>query len=281
MGSLREEGSRRLMAGRAFERPGEDAGLHAGRGVFFEVLHRLQPRVTGDLMGEPLALYRPLFAAAIDHLPVDTRRWSWRYCESYPMWDTFRYASEFDPPEAHRIRDLLNRWARKWNLGDEWCLEAAVETLAQMSAAEGDPEPEPLYYVDQVGVECPFREDELDFDFHHPGWRSPTLTDWGSAEGDIDAAYARFKMAYKERVERLCREEGLVPVRRTRHRASDHFEWLVLCTVEREHFREVARDRKVSEQAVGKAVKRLASLIDLTLPGHLSPPKSSGQRSPG
>jgi hypothetical protein len=48
---------------RAFEHPAEDAGVHEARERFLHAVHRVQPGVSRDLMGEPLALYRPIYRA--------------------------------------------------------------------------------------------------------------------------------------------------------------------------------------------------------------------------
>jgi len=257
-------GQRHAFAGRAFERPGEDAGVHGGRGLFFAAVHQVEPRVVRDLMGEPLALYRPLFEAALAHLPEDRRTWGrWRYAEAHPGWDTFRYAVPTSSPEVRQLRDLLLRWSRKWRLGDAWCLAAAVDTLADLSAAGDAAEPGPLSYPWATMIEIPFSDAEMRFTFSDRGW-SPTLVRWERFEGWLDDAYERAKRDYKERIEALCRDEGLVAVTPRRQRKGDHFDWLARSQVGRDTYSEIARAVGTTRQGVSKAVKAAAASIGLT-----------------
>lgn len=248
---------------RAFEHPDEDAGLHQRRQYFFEVVHRLEPRVSAELMDEPLKLYRPMFNAAVSRSPSQSGL-GWRWWESAPTWSTFKFATEsHDPPEALCLRDLLLRWSHKWRLEDDWCLEAAVETLAEWSAEGDDPEPRPLYYLGTQMIEIPFNEEELRFSFSHRGW-SPTLETWETAKEWIDDGYREALKEYKERVERLSRERGLVPVRQTKHRVGDHMEWLARVVLDEDEYDRIAADHgSITRQAVSKAVRMQAREIGL------------------
>ncbi|MBA3449845.1 MAG: hypothetical protein H0T18_01385 [Chloroflexia bacterium] len=71
MGSVPDDMLRRTLAGRAYETPGEDVAVHATRALFFQAVHRIEPRVVDELMGEPLALYRPIFEARLEGVPED------------------------------------------------------------------------------------------------------------------------------------------------------------------------------------------------------------------
>ena len=146
MSSLPEDMLRRALAGRAYEAPGEDVDVHAARALFFHAVHRIEPRVARELMDEPLALYRPIFEAELAGVPEVERR-SWRAFGAFPHWDTIVSASECDPKELRELRTVLRHWAHKWRLEDDWCLEAAAETLAILSAAGDAAEPQPLHYL--------------------------------------------------------------------------------------------------------------------------------------
>lgn len=270
MSSVFDDMIRRVYANRGYERQGEDVGKHAAREIFLRTVHRIEPRVVGDLMDAPLDLYRPMFASSIAGLSETQRSFSWIILEKSPSWGHFKHAWERDPSEVHQLRDLLLRWSRKWRLWDEWCLESAVETLALLSAGGEHPNSEPLHYAGSRMIEMPFSDDELRFDFSHHGWQ-PVLEDWANAERQLDDAFRRAKQEYRQRVEAMCLEEGLAEVRSPRNRAGDHFEWLVRFQVCRESWVEIAAGTKTkngepaTDDAVAKAVKAKAALIELTL----------------
>ena len=273
MSRLPEDMLRRALAGRAYEAPGEDANVHAARALFFQAVHRIEPRVARELMDKPLALYRPIFEAGLAGIPEDQRP-EWRAFDTFLHWDTIVSASERDPKELHELRNLLLKWSRKWRLQDDWCLEAAAETLADFSAAGDAAELQPLHYLGTPMIERPFTDCDLRFEFSSRGW-SPTLTSWKEAEALMDERYQDAKQAYRERIEALCRERGLQPVRGTRVRTGDHFEWVARFQVGRELWTEIADDETerlyadgkpgVTGDAVAEAVREKADLLDLTL----------------
>jgi hypothetical protein len=292
MTSVYDEMLRGVFAGRAFESPDEDVGVHAAREMFFRAVHRVNPRVVGSLMAESLPLYRPLFEAGLAQVPEQKRHW-WRTFDWYPSWGRFKYASERDPVEVRRLRELLPEWADRWRLWvvdpeDDWCLEAAIETLALMSAAGDKAKPDPLYYLGSRMIEIPFSDAERRFEFSHAGW-VPTLQGWEVAEARLDASFMRAKKAYKERMQRMSGERGLKAVRGIRDRKGDHFEWLALYQVGRERWVWIAEEETkrlasvgdptgVTADAIAKAVRGKAKLIGLKLadtdhPGR--PPASS------
>lgn len=252
----------------AFERPNEDRGVHAARERFFHAVHRVQPRVSNDLMGEPLALYRPIYEERMEsHRTGPQLGWSWAMDYGWlPDWSHFQYATDVHDPQSHvQLRELLLKWSRRWRLADSWCLEAAVETLAMMSADESGPLPVPLYYLGTRMVELPFAEEEMKFSFQSRGWE-PTLENWGSAAARMTEKFNRELQLYRERVENLARDEGLVQPRGERTRKGDHLEWLARYVVGYETYDEIAAAVGATRQAVEPAVQAKAVAIDLTIP---------------
>lgn len=266
---------RAAYSGRAFEEAGEIAGQRAGRALFFQAVHRVEPQVVADLMGEPLSIYRPLFEVLIASLPAERRPW-WRTVDRYIHWNAIRYAQWCDPPAMHRLRELLVGWSEKWNLDDDWCLEAAAETLAVMSAAGDAIEPQPLVAGADEGIVIPFSEEELGFEFSHRGW-SPTLETWESAEARLDAAFAEAKKAYREHISGLCVGRGLRRVGRQykgRLTKAGYDPWtcLAMHQVCEMTYEDIAGqcsladpDAKVVETTIGSAVRKAADRIGLTL----------------
>lgn len=244
---------------RAFEHPGEDAGIHEARERFFHALHRVEPRVTGDLTGEPLMLYRPIYQAWRAKTDRYTGWFLGMEFGSLPGWSHFEYATSRDP-ESHRwLRDLLLKWSRKWRLTDGWCLEAAVETLADLSADDDDPPaPRPLFYLGQRAVELPFGEDALRFSFSRRGWE-PTLESWGTAKDRLKDAFERELQAYKVRVAAMASEAGLVKPPQPRDRGHDHMKWLARVVIDEDSYSLIARESGTSRQAVSEAVQKQAA----------------------
>src|SRR5215217_87785 len=273
MGSVPEDMLRRALAGRAYEAPGEDAAVHAARALFFQAVHRIKPGVVSALMNKPLALYRPIFEAGLAGVPEDQRP-EWRALDTFLHWDTIVSASEHDPEELRQLRAALLDWAHRWRLEDDWCLEAAAETLADLSAAGDGAEAQPLHYLGTPMSKRPFTDRELRFEFSSRGW-SPTLTSWEEAQKWMDECYEDAKQAYREHIIGLCRERGLQPVRGAKVRAGDHFEWVARFQVGWELWTEIAQveterlkaqgKRGVTGDAVAKAVQEKARLLGLTL----------------
>lgn len=258
---------------RAFERPDETASVHEARERFFQAVNRVEPRVSNDLMGEPLALYRPIYRERIAR--HSTERWlGWGFAMLWgwlPGWNHFEYATDaHDPPSHVQLRELLLKWSKRWRLQDAWCLESAVETLAMMSASDDDPPQTPLYYLGTRMIELPFAEDETAFSFHSHGWE-PTLEGWGLAAQRITDKFNRELQAYRKHVENLARDEGLVQTRGTRIRKGDPLEWLARYVVGWETSEEIAASVGVSRQAVDSARDRTKRLIGLTVPDRQTP----------
>jgi hypothetical protein len=119
-------------------------------------------------------------------------------------------------------------------------------------------------------------DEEVQFAFIEPqGWQ-PTFEGWSVAEQRLDAAYKRAKQTYKERIERACREEGLTPVRSSRWRKGNPFNWLALYQTRRERWAWIAEEETkrlaslgdqdgVTDKAVAKAATGKARLIGLKL----------------
>lgn len=263
----------------AFERADETAGVHAARERFFQAVHRVEPRVSGDLMGQPLTLYRPIYQdyqeRTASHRGGLCPGWAFAMQSGWlPGWTHFLYATDaHDPPSHGELRDVLQKWSRRWRLLDPWCLESAVETLARMSADDEDPAPEPLHYLGTRMIEMPFGEEEIVFSFQSKGWY-PTLESWDWAAERIRDKFNRELRAYRERVERLARDEGFVPTKRERTRAGDHLEWLARYVVGWETYDEIAAAVGVTRQAVADAVQAKAVAIDLEIPERRTPLRS-------
>lgn len=256
---------------RGLEHPDEDATKHENRWRFLQAVHRVQPRVSGDLMGEPLDLFRPILEQAIARLPAEHRD-TWRYRDVEPTWGWFKHADAWQEqhhPGSLRLREYLLHWAHTWRLEDEWILETAVETLVHYSIDRDQPTLMPLHYSGHMmGIADPFSDEEIGFTFDpDDGWTA-SIESWAAAKDRLTASFNGALREYRQRVEAMYREEGFEPLSGTRSRGGDHYEWLARHVVEREKFTEIARSTStgVERQAVSPAVKDKAALIGPTLP---------------
>jgi hypothetical protein len=270
----------------AFEISGEDVSVRFARFEFFRAVHRVHPAVVDELMGEPLELFRSCqqqlmarFPATIEERRRRGQEWPRDVLHiqatRMPYWEVLNYAGERDPEIFHRLRDRLLEWANRWRLwsvdpDDDWCLHAALDVLENVSNG-GVPF---STFVFASGV--PLSEAERRFSFSDGyGWM-PILEEWEDAERRLDDAYKRAKKVYKERLERVCRERGLQPVPRSRHRKGNHFEWLAQYQTRGERWAWIAEEetkrlaslgdpKGVTDEAVAKAAKKKAVLIGLKL----------------
>lgn len=273
MNSVPEALLRHAYSGRAFQSKDEEAAVHAGRALFLQAVHRVEPTVSAWLMGEPLDLYHPLFVQALASLPADHRTF-WRSYERAPGWSFFKYASEHEADECHRLRDLLVRWSHLFHLTDDWLVAAAVATLAEWSSAPEDPKPMPLRYLGQTMIETPFSDEDLSFRFSDRGWM-PTLETWDHFTKRLNEHYQEAKSEYRRRVEQLVKDEELDDGKRKRQSKGDHFDWLARYQVGDEGWTDIARKDGVTDGAPQKAVLKLARFIGLT------PRKAPLGRPPG
>lgn len=255
---------------RGLEHPDEDATKHEARWRFLQAVHRVQPRVSGDLMGEPLDLFRPILEQAIARLPVEHRD-TWRFRNVEPTWIWFKHAGagqEQHYPGSLRLRSLLLHWGRLWRLKDEWLLEAAVETLVHYCIDHDPPALMPLSYSrHMMPITDPFDDEDIRFTFDpDDGWTA-SIESWTAARDRLTASFNRALSAYHERVEAMYQEEGFGPPVGSRLRGGDHYEWLARYVIEGvETYDEIGCRDDVTRQAVSPAVKDKAALIGLTLP---------------
>jgi hypothetical protein len=266
---------------RAYEHPGETAGQHEARARFVAAVHHVEPEVSRSLMGEALTLYRPIYQAWAAQCPIgeDGRvatPWLAALDDGALLgWDAIQHADPAYSPAGYLdLREALQRWAKRWRLwsttGDDWCLAAAVETLARMSAEGDDPQPGPLHYRAETLIEMPFSREETSFASNRRGWW-PTLESWSDWRKRHKHAPADELADYRARIRAMATAAGLVKPRRDRQRDGNHFAWLAAYVASRATFEEIAERDGVSRQAVAHAVKHRAKQIGLLLPQRQTP----------
>jgi hypothetical protein len=277
-----------LPPGRAFEIPGQDISVQQARYQFFCAVHRVNPRVTDELMSEPLDFLRPLallepsLATLAPEMPPP-QQVGGRYLipargALIPYWEVFKYATERNPEGFRQLRDRLRQWADRWRLwpanpDDDWCLAFATDAIVRAvgdDAYRADPFRYARFIVEMLS------DEEVQFAFTQPEAWQPTFEGWAEAERRLDDAYRRAKQTYKERIERACREEGMLPVRSSRRRKGNPFEWLARYQTRGERWAWIAEEETkrlallgdqdgVTDKAVAKAASGKADFIGLKL----------------
>lgn len=252
----------RTATASAFVNPGDRDGREELRGAFFDAIHVTEPRVTHELMKGVLNLYRPVY------LDMSARRglksmWD---TKAIPDWLRLKYAMPtYEPAEFLEIRDALLKWSGKWGFVDDWIMEAALDTLADM-AEEERPLNRPLNHPPPSMRLLPFGEDEGRFTFCHSGWFL-TLHSWEWTADFIREAFEEELSRYRKRMERLAREEGLVPNPfPSRKRAGDPMDRVVRRIISEESNKEIAVSLGITEKAVRDSGHKLTRLMGLTMP---------------
>ena len=151
------------------------------------------------------------------------------------------------PADDETIREVLTAWGEKYGLSDPWITDVAIETLKYGHAGNSW-----VYPNADKGYLSPFDEEvRLSWD--------PTVETWTAFDRRTRAALED----YRTRTEAKAKQAGFQP--HPERRNLEHFDWLVQWQVDKLGRKEIAQRANVSEDAVKKAVKRLANEMGLTL----------------
>ncbi len=224
-----------------FQFPGHYT-LEHGRRLFFDALAKVEPEVPRSLVAGP---YKVALSSGMDLSG-----------ETPSSRDRLRAA-------LRGVRKAARAWCARWGLVDPWCVDLAHDTVLRWVR-----EPE---FKDRWAEEVWewIHEDSFprfhDLKFEFRGW-SIVLQTWNDFEATAQASYEKYLDEYRSEVElRAVTRLGLV--RTKTKRRPDHFYWLARHVLRRERPSEIARfSVDASAGSVGKAIRRLARDIGLTLP---------------
>jgi hypothetical protein len=202
-----------------------------------------------DLADEPLTLYRPLAEGYV-----------------YPIgWYQLADAEGDSGASLGMLRKALTRWAARWRVGTDWCLQAALGALWQ-------------WHTDSVSLQHRF--------WGRP-WVSYTqwvadfeVTSWASMEAPrrrpgarrpaATAPDTRFSGAFRGRRDRAWAPGP--PLKRPRF--PEPFIWLVRFQVLGERVQDIAAATGRDPNTVRRGIKELATLLELPLSQSSSPSRS-------
>lgn len=285
MGSVAKPRPYRLGHG-AYQWADGHAARADARRRFLAAVESIEPRVFAELAELPFAA----FASATEIVdPGDLKDWGdvieWRetlvaLAAEEPSGqegaDSARLIEARRSEGAERealssLIEALGRWGKAWRLDDGWCLDWALDTIAQWHREPRWRDGRHLVGEPWGGVLLVGEEDRR-FRFDHPGWE-PTSDTRTEAAGWIRAAFERDLAAYLDRVEALATERGYIPTpeKRPRYdptdadawRRRDPFAWLARVQIDDESCAAIGREAGISERAVQQEVDRLAALIGL------------------
>ncbi len=230
----------------AYEQPDDDQARTNLRLGFLRAVRDHAPEVLADLAGEPLARYRPVQQFDRDnHL----------YQELELEADILHH------PLFQPFWESLRAWGHRWNLVADWCLQRALLTLREWTWWPEDANQDDWGHMGILTL-LAIAPQECCLVFGHWGWH-PELTTWSAAEREIREDFEAYLATYREGMERLARERGLVPA--PAKRTAEHYEWLVLYQVKGLSYYQIAQRACRERQTVTDGVKSTAALIGLPL----------------
>jgi len=157
------------------------------------------------------------------------------------------------------LQVALRRWARQFNLLDEWCLAVARETLSFWYRY---PAQAHLARWALPGNVSGLSDDERLFELSDPGWRSGN---WQQFETRMRKLMKESLLKYRERLLGPDVEKRIL----------QHFDWLALYQCAGWTHRQIAdemEERSVGEDTVSKGIRKAAELVSITLrPGSRGP----------
>ncbi len=183
------------------------------------------------------------------------------------------------------LRDALLEWGTPRHLTDTWLLSAALGTVLDWCADEGEPARLRVCGFEWALSWNPsaLTPEERRISFEHPGW-APDLPEWHSG-GDVEEAKRRIRDAFERRLEqRLTEIQQHAAERRVRkapprrRRRSDdpdvRYDWLVCWQVLRLSQEEIADrydvgnakiDGHTGRGTIARSLEEYAQLIGLSL----------------
>jgi hypothetical protein len=179
-----------------------------------------------------------------------------------------RLSEEAGEAGQQALREGLHAWARRWHLTDDWFLGAALHQLGYWRFAD-TADYNHWEVVEPISWQS-LPLDERRFVFEDAGWDAPAEP--------RDVAEKRIRQAFDRALRRYFRDmdremQGTGWTRTLYKPTADHFTWLVAYQVEGLSYPRIAQQFYRDRVTVMEGVKRVASLIGLTL----RPPSKPGR----
>jgi hypothetical protein len=222
----------------SYEPRGSNISQQYWRGFFLEVVDYCEPQVLKELGEEPLRSFLeldwtrfkpdwPCVESAEDSELEDLPDLSW-------MWIHLVSADWERHPDEHfiRFRRDLWGWAERWKLAEDWCLRAALDSVAEWAvrAPRARRRRSWSLSIHSLAAETTSSSSDIDrgFMFSHHGW--DVL--WVNREGYEEGVRRKFEAALKahcDAVEQNALSQGYEPVQgwSAKYKPNLPLEWLV------------------------------------------------------
>lgn len=220
----------------SYEPRGSRISQQYWRGFFLEVVDLCEPQVLKELGKEPLRSFLeldwtrlkpdwPCIESAEDSERKDLPDLGWIWIHLVAG-DWERHPDE----RLIQFRRDLWEWAERWKLSEDWCLRAALDSVAEWAIRTPRARSRPSWAlsIHTLAVETTSWVIGPDFTFSHHGW--DVL--WVNREEHEEGVRLKFEAALKEycdKVEQLALSQGYEPVQgwSTKHKPNLPLEWLV------------------------------------------------------
>jgi hypothetical protein len=221
--------------------------------MFFHAIKKIAPEVLSSLAQDVLPVYLKLYR----HNEKRKQHYlmEWKYLDISQLDDRSKAGALLD------LRRALYQWSNKFLLKDEWCRDAALQTLNvwACSAKRSNTGLDWAYKPEGAKVIA----DELPFTFEYPEWDFNTDS-WDSYKKRAMEAIKSDLMRYRDRMIRRASDSGRKPF--TEKREALHFEMLAGYHIQGWTQGEIAAKYKYKDgSSIAHIIPKLARRIGLTL----------------
>jgi hypothetical protein len=281
----------------------QDSEVFHAQLVYLDAVQRLAPEVIASLVGDAY----PIFRRVLKTWPPDhgeERLLGPLELSATPGWSAVLSATPTYLPELIPLREALRRWARRFNIREDWFFRAALDVLSRAGSSMADTSkltwhkfevheggkagvtvsnyrdvtgvPYGLHWVTTIPTDFdhpPIEAEEQAFVFENDGW-DVLNSSWQAASTKIKEEFQQALGTYEARMRSLADRRGL---RRAmpKRAVDEHMEWLVrfqllkqtpgAIAVVVQKARVAGQKRRVTEDAVSRAIAAMADLVQLEL----------------
>jgi hypothetical protein len=265
----------------SYEPRGSNLAQQYWRGCFLEVVDRCEPQVLKELGEEPLRSFCEIEPASFkpDWDCVESAEDNERKVlpDLHWLWIHFVSSDWEQHPDAHLVqfrRDLWS-WAERWKLAEDWCLSAALESVAEWAIEPPDNPPSqrrswsPSIHSKQVENTSPVIGSEFTFSSHHY-WD----VIWVNRKDYEEGVRREFEAALKahcDAVEQHALSQGYEPVQKwsAKHKPDLPLEWLVRYRIQNWRISDINKHyypESDNRNTIRRGINEAAALIGLPPP---------------
>lgn len=233
---------------------------------FFEWIENNVPVILLFLKNKVLPIYNKMLGKNIATEKTNNNR------SHYLDWDYIKHANKDYYSELVPLKDILNEWSAKYNLFDDWIMEAALGTITVWDPKA--PSDDKLYWAHtpHIMYAPPFSRKDLRINFHHSGW-NPFKLPWEQAKTVIVNDFKQFlEEEYYKESSKLLTNAGIEPPM-DKDEMQKQLKWLIDYQVHNKSYTDICNEESdnrlngeiVDNTTIINGVTSMAELIGLTL----------------